>query len=224
MAQNNRPVVLFGIGDHPEILWWYMTRDSGFEVAGFSVDKAFLDRKEFCGLPVVSFDDVTEIFPPTDCDMLVAIGYNNVNRPRRRKCEQAKRKGYRLINYIHPSTPIPRELLAGENCVILCNNVIQPMSVLGTNVHINHNNLVSHHSRIEDDVYITSGAIVAGRVNVGRGCFLGVGSVIRDGITVGEYCVLGAGSVISRDAEPNGVYRPAASVRSRVPSSRLRHI
>ena len=224
MGSFDKPVVLFGTGDHPEVLWWYMTRDSGVEVAGFTVDSAYLDCDRFCGLPVVPFEHVTGRFPAAEFDMLVAIGYNGVNRPRRRKFDHAKSLGYRLVNYFHPSTSIPDDLVVGDNCVILCNNVIQPRVSLGSNVHINHNNLVSHHSRIGDDVYITSGVTIGGRAVVEQGCFLGIGCIVRDGVSVGDHCVLGAGSVINGDAESGGIYRPARSIRSTVPSSRLRRL
>ena len=85
-------------------------------------------------------------------------------------------------------------------------------------------NHIGHHSVVKDGCFITSHVVISGHCNIGERCFLGVNSTFRDGITVGHDTLIGAGSLLLNNVEPNGVYSEQETVRSRVPSSRIRRI
>ncbi len=42
------------------------------------------------------FERVSELYPATDHDMIIAIGYHDLNRVRRARYTEAKAKGYRM--------------------------------------------------------------------------------------------------------------------------------
>ena len=55
-------VVIYGIGPFAKLLHYYLTNDSDYEVVAFCADEAYIKEKEFCGLPVVAFEDIENIY------------------------------------------------------------------------------------------------------------------------------------------------------------------
>lgn len=217
-------VILFGNRDIAEIAHFYLTRDSHYEVAGFTVDREFLDSDTFHGLPVVPFDEVTSHFSPQSYKMLVAISYSRRNEIRQRKYEQAKSLGFDFITYISSRACSWGDTQIGENCFILEHVTIQPFVKIGNNVTIWSGNHIGHHVTIQDHCFITSHVCISGGVEIGPNCFVGVNATLRDHIKVGAKSIIGAGALLMEDAEPESLYTGSASVKARVPSSRIKSI
>lgn len=95
-----RPIVIFGTGEIAELADFYFTHDSECEVAGFTVDEAYLANTKFRGRPVVPFERVTEAFPPERFGFFVAISYTKLNDVRAEKVAAARAKSYRLVSYL----------------------------------------------------------------------------------------------------------------------------
>src|ERR1700694_3868419 len=93
-------VVIFGAGKIANEAYFYLTNDSPHEIAAFTVDREYLHDAENLGLPVVPFDEVSDVYPPRDFKMFVAVGYQDLNRFRAKKYEEAKAKRYELISYV----------------------------------------------------------------------------------------------------------------------------
>lgn len=219
-----KPLVIFGIGDIAQLAHYYFSTDSNYEVVAFTVDAEYLNGAEFCGLPVVPFDELQKLYPAATCEIFVALSYSKLNQLRREKYITAKGLGYSLASYISSHATILNEGCIGENCFILEDNTIQPFVKIGNNVTLWSGNHIGHHSVIHDHCFIASHVVVSGGVVIHESCFIGVNATLRDHISIGEKCVIGAGATILADAEPEGVYISTAIDRSRVPSSRLRKI
>lgn len=219
-----KPIVIFGTGPIAEVADFYFAQDAGRSVAAFTVDADYLDASTFCGRPVIAFEDVATRYSPSDYDFFVALSYGKMNRVRQEKCAAVQALGYRLASYVSSRATTWPGLQIGENCLILENNVIQPFVRIGNNVTLWSGNHIGHHASIADHCFVTSHVVISGGVSVGRNCFIGVNSTIRDHVSVGERCLIGAGCLIVQDTEPDGVYTMPAAERSRVPSSRVRHI
>jgi sugar O-acyltransferase (sialic acid O-acetyltransferase NeuD family) len=219
-----KTVVIFGAGDIAQVAAYYLMHDGGREVACFTVNCDYISTGTFCDRPVVPFETVDKQYPPSDFDMLVAIGYANVNQIRAVKYQEAKDKGYSLCSYISPLASIASNATIGENCFILEHNTLQPYARIGNNVTLWSGNHVGHHVSIGDHSFISSHVVISGGVSIEESCFVGVNATIRDHVKIGAKCVIGAGSLILGDAEPEGVYIGNATERSRVPSTRLKKI
>ncbi len=217
-------LVIFGTGDIAQLAHFYFSSESDHEVAGFTVDAAFVNAPNFCGLPVVPFENVLEQYPPSDFEMFVALSYSRLNTLRKEKYLAAKSKGYRLATFISPAATVRNDGRIGENCFIFEDNTIQPFVQIGNNVTLWSGNHIGHHSTIRDHCFIASHVVVSGGVEIGEQCFVGVNATLRDHIRIGERCVIGAGALLLADAEAEGVYIGPATERSRVPSTRLRGI
>jgi sugar O-acyltransferase (sialic acid O-acetyltransferase NeuD family) len=209
-------VVLFGNAGVAKMNHFYLSHDSPYEVAAFTVDREYVKEDTLLGLPVVPFEDVESILPPSEYKMAVPLGFRKVNRFRAEKYSQAKAKGYELISYVSSRASTWPGLVVGDNCFIYENSAIGPFAAIGNNVII-AGGKVGHHSIIEDHCFLAAYAVVLGGVIVGPYCVLGANSTIKDRITVARECIIGAGALITKDTIERGVYvsEPAELVPKR---------
>lgn len=199
-------IVVFGTGKIADQTYFYLTNDSPYQIAAFTVDSEYMTGKEMFGRPVVPFEDVENEFPPSDYKMFVVVGYQDLNRFRARKCAEAKSKGYRLISYVSSRASNFGHVKIGENCLILEHTNIQPCSKIGNNVFIWSGNHIGHHSRIEDHCYIAGHVIVGGSTVIEPCCFIGVNATIGHEIIIGEGSFIGAGALVTKDVAPGSVH------------------
>jgi sugar O-acyltransferase (sialic acid O-acetyltransferase NeuD family) len=218
------PLVIFGSGDIAQLAHYYFFTDSNYEVVAFTVDAAYLTETEFCGLPVVPFEDLANLYSPDTHEIFVALSYSRLNQLRKEKYLAAKALGYRIASYVSSRATVLNEGRIGDNCLILEDNTIQPFVTIGNNVTLWSGNHIGHHSTIHDHCFIASHVVVSGGVEIDESCFIGVNATLRDHIKVGEKCVIGAGALLLADAEPEGVYVGQATERAKVPSTRLKKI
>jgi len=199
-------IVLFGTGKISDVAYFQLTHDSPHEVVAFTVDGEHINQKEKWGLPIIAFDDVLNTYPPGDYKMLVAVGYQDLNRFRARKYEEAKAKGYELISYISSRASNPAKVEIGDNCMILDHAALQPCTHVGNNVFFWNGNHLGHHARVEDHCYVAGQVVISGNVVVEPYCFLGVNSTIGHEITLGRESFIGAGTLVTKNVKPKSVY------------------
>jgi sugar O-acyltransferase (sialic acid O-acetyltransferase NeuD family) len=199
-------LILFGEGDYAEQAYHYFTNDSEHEIVAFTADEAYISRKELFGLNIIPFEEIETQYPPDDCKMFIAIGYQNLNKLRASKYKAAKAKGYELVSYISSKTCNYGKVVFGDNCFILDNAVIQPCSKIGNNVFIWSGNHIGHHSSVGDHCYIAGQVVISGNASVGPYCFIGVNATISHEITIGRECLVGAGTLITKNAPDKSVY------------------
>jgi sugar O-acyltransferase (sialic acid O-acetyltransferase NeuD family) len=206
-------LVIFGVGSYARLAHAYFSRDSPYRPVSFAVDSVHLDATEMLGLPVVSFDQLVDLYPPRRCSMFVAIGYRRVNRGRIEVYERCKRLGYSFVTYVNSSVFQIEPVEIGENTFIFEAVVIQPNAKVGSNCVIWSGCQILHDSVVEDHCFIASHAVLGGYVTVGRSSFVGLNATIRDHVTVAPESVIGAGATIKKDTNEGDVY----SVRSSEP-------
>ena len=71
-------IIIYGKGDFARLMLHNFSTDSNYRVVAFCVDKEYLDTDNFCGLPLVSIDDVELRYSPDKNYAFVAIGYKNM--------------------------------------------------------------------------------------------------------------------------------------------------
>ena len=206
-------LLIFGAGDVARLANFYFRTDSRHEVAAFVVDAPFKNAETFDNLPLVSFDEALQRYPPAEYAAFVAIGYAKMNRVRKDKYDQMRAAGYTLVSYIssrctYLTTP------PGDNCFILEDNTVQPFVTVGNDVTLWSGNHIGHDSIIEDHCFITSHVVVSGHVRIGTGSFLGVNATLRNAITIAPESLIVAGAVITKNTTPKGVYYPERAKRA----------
>lgn len=203
-------VIIVGIRDTASLAHFYLKHDSSHEIVAFSVHRKYInDEHIFEGLPIVSFEDVEEEFPPNEFHFFAPMTARNMNRDRESIYHQLKDKGYRLISYISSKATVFPGAVIGDNCFILEDNTIQPYTVIGNNVVLWSGNHIGHHGDIKDHVFFTSHVVLSGHCVVEPYCFLGVNATIRDYIHLAEGSLIGMGAMVVKDTEPWGVYTGA---------------
>src|SRR3984893_14453116 len=178
-------VIIFGAGKIADEAYFYLTKDSPHEVVGFTVDGAHLNAKQKLGLPVVAFEEVERAHPPGDFKMFVAVGYQDLNRFRARKYEEAKVRGYELVSYVSSRASNFGGVGVGDNCFVLEFVTIQPCAKVGNNVFIWSGNHIGHHASIGDHCYIAGNVVVSGNTRIEPYCFIGVSATLGHEITIG---------------------------------------
>jgi sugar O-acyltransferase (sialic acid O-acetyltransferase NeuD family) len=201
-------VIIFGTKDFAQLAQFYLQHDSPHNVVAFSVHEQYLPpEKELWGIPVVAFEQVEKLYPPSTHAFFAPLAPARMNRLRESVYREIKSKGYELISYVSskatrfPGTPI------GENCFILEDNTIQPFTSIGNNVVLWSGNHIGHHSVIKDHVTFTAQVVLSGHCVVEPYSFFGVNATIRDGIHIAEGTLVAMAAAIVKDTEPWGVYK-----------------
>lgn len=205
-------VILWGVGSIAEVIFYYLTTDSPYEISAFCVDRVYLDKEKFLGLPVIAFEDIDKIYPPDEYRMSIPIGYKVMNKVREEKYYAAKKKGYSFITYINSKVSYHGTFI-GENCIILEGCVIQPYAKIGNNVIMWGGSYLAHHSQIRDHCFVAPNVTIAGNSIIGENSFLGANSTIRDNIIVGKSNLIGAGTVILNDTLDNEKFVEKGTVK-----------
>ena len=211
-------IIIFGAGKIADVAYFQLTNDSPHAVAAFSADGDYISQKEKFGLPVIAFEEVLDKYPPDDFKMLVAVGYQDLNRFRAQKYEEAKSKGYELISYVSSRASNFGKVEIGDNCLILENAVIQPCSKVGNDVFFWNGNHLGHHASVEDHCYIAGQVVISGASVIEPYCFLGVNATIGHEIKIGRESFIGAGALVTKNVAPKSVYIVPDTPRFRLDS------
>lgn len=211
-------IVIFGAGKIADEAYFYLTNDSPHEVVAFTVDGAHLTDKEKLGLPVIPFEEAERLYPPGEFKMFVSVGYQNLNKFRAQKYEEAKAKGYELISYVSSRASNFGGAEIGDNCFILEFVTIQPCARVGNNVFLWSGNHVGHHASVGDHCYIAGNVVISGSTRIEPYCFVGVSATLGHEITIGAESFIGAASLITKDVSPQSVYVTADTPKFRLDS------
>jgi sugar O-acyltransferase (sialic acid O-acetyltransferase NeuD family) len=207
-------VIIYGLGDFAELMYFYLQHDSSYQVEAFTADEQFINNKEsFCGKPLLAFENIEDFYPPQEYSMLVCIGYKKM-RNRKILFDKAISKGYKLINYIHSSVK-SMNLELGCNNIIFPNVTIEPGVTIGNNNIIWSDTLLGHGAAIGNHIYIAAKVLVSGQSKIEDLSFLGNSVSMIDGLNISTESFLVAGSIHFKNTEPYTMYMgsPAKKVR-----------
>jgi sugar O-acyltransferase (sialic acid O-acetyltransferase NeuD family) len=201
-----KKILLAGNSITAEILCAYLRRDSRYEVAGFTVDDEFVAQGGIGGYRTVGLSEAVGAFSPEIHCVIMAMGYNDLNRSRETMFGRLKAMGYGVETYIHPDARVYTDQPVGEGSVVLPGAVIEPHARVGANTMVWSNVTLAHHSSVDDHSWVAAGTVVSGQAKVLRNTFLGVNSTVVNAVTVGEFNIVGANALISRDTKPHSVH------------------
>ena len=219
-----KPIVLFGAGKIAEVILYCFRHHSDREVAACTADREYLPASPWNGLPVVDFAKIQETHPAADFDIFVALGYQDLNGLRAKKCAEARALGYALPSYVYPQSGLPLDCEYGDNCFIMNNVLVHPRVRLGNNVFVWSGAMVGHHSVIGDNCWLTSCCNVSGAVTLGKNCFLAVNSTIAHAVHVGDDCFIGANALVTKCTDNGEVYLAEATKSFRLNSRQFLRI
>jgi sugar O-acyltransferase (sialic acid O-acetyltransferase NeuD family) len=205
-------IVIFGAGDIAQIAKYYFDIDSSYQVVAFTVNIDYKKNDTFEGLPLVAFENIVELYPPSVFKLFIALSYSKLNKIREQKYHEAKSKGYTLVSYISSKCTYLSQYDTGDNCFIFEDNTIQPFVKIGDNVTLWSGNHIGHHSVIDSHNFISSHVVISGHCYIKSNCFLGVNATLHNNVTIEKGNIIAAGSIISKNTGENQVYLPARTI------------
>ncbi|MGV8932434.1 MAG: sugar O-acyltransferase [Luteimonas sp.] len=218
-----RKLYIFGAQNFAEMCHYFFTEDSAYEVAGFTVDAAYLGETSFCGLPVIAYEELRKTLSPSDADIFVAIGVAKINTVRAQRVAQVQADGFTLASFVSSRAHVHRDLVVRPNTMVMDHVMIHPGVTIGYDTVLWSNCGVALKVRIGDHVWITS-AVIGDSATIGDCSFIGLNATIAPFVNVGSHNLIGAAAVITRDTLDYQVYRGPRSKPSSVSSLRIRNI
>jgi len=198
--------IIYGNGSIAKLLFSYARHS--MKIAGFTVDDAcIVDKADtYLNLPIIPFSQLEKKFDPASHNMIIAIGFIEMNALRSRKYLEAKKMGYSFTSFVHPSVFMHDDVIIEENCVILDHVSIHPGCRIEAGTFISSNVNIGHDCIVKKSNWINSGVSIAGGCNIGEGCFFGVNSSATQGLHIGAHNFIAANTLINKNTEINQVY------------------
>ena len=201
-----KKIILAGNAVTADILLGYLAQDDRYQLIGLTVDDEFIMQGGIQGLETIAISQLGNDDTYRDCSIIMAMGYNDINRSRESMFHRLKEMGFRIETYIHPDAKVYTQYALGEGCVILPSAVIEPHVRLGANSMVWANTTLAHHSSVLENCWIASGAVISGQAVIGRNAFIGVNATIVNKIVVGEHSIIGAGALITKNTKESSVH------------------
>lgn len=216
------PCIILGCGGHGRVVLDILVQAGRYAPVGFVDSNRELTGRRIDGLPVLGHpDDLPDLRETLGVDCaIVAVGDNGA---RRQLSDRLENLGFELVNAIHPSANLARNVNVGRNVVVAAGALVGAHCQIGDSVILNTGCIVDHESLIGTATHVCPGARIAGRVIVESGAFVGIGATIIQSLRIGYEAVVGAGAVVIRNVAPMStvVGVPASEVRAIQKSAEL---
>ena len=198
-------VIIFGTEQFAQLALYYLSNTEEYDVVAFTVNRSYKKKNILFEKPIVDFEDIEELYPPSEYFLFAPMSGKNLNKIREKIYFEGKQKGYTFISYISKFATILSDNI-GENCFILENNVIQPYTQIGNNCVLWSGNHIGHHSIIKDHVFIASHVVISGNCIIEKYSWLGVNCTIRNNLIIGEGTIVSMGACVLKNTNEYTLY------------------
>lgn len=206
-----KKVIIFGASTFEERLAHIIKEQGKDEVVAFCVDQEYRREKKAYGYPVLIPEELQEKYSPTECEILVGLGYKEMNSIRAKKCDFFINQNYNLYNFIHDTVYIEPSVVLGQGNIIFANVTIDYRSNIGNGNIFEVGTTIAHECSIGNYNYFAPRVTLGGKVNVTNKSFWGIGSIGRSAIEVQESALIGAGAYVDKDVSASVVIVPQRS-------------
>ncbi len=206
-------IVIFGTGQLSSLAHFYFIHDTNSEVVAFTLDSDYMEGDEFEGKPLVSFENIEDVYPPSEYKLFAPLSFKKMSNNRKEKFLEGKRKGYTFVSYVSTKATTWPDLNIGENCFIFEDNTIQPYVKIGDNCILWSGNHIGHHTIIGNHVFLTSHVVISGCCTIKDNSFFGVNSTVRDETIVEAYTLVGMGCTLTKDTGVGDVWFGAKPIK-----------
>lgn len=207
-----KKVIIFGTNNYTDIFYHYLMNDERYEVVAYTVNEKYIESEIRNGIPVVPFETIEKEYSVDEHEILVSVGYTQMNERRKNVFFDVKKKGYNVFTYIHPRAIVLSDQI-GEGCLIMAGANIEYGCKIGISNIINPNVLISHNAEIGDFNFFAGSSSMAGNCVVENHCMIGMNSTIRHELKIASYSLIGAGAYVNFNTEEDGVYVPARTIK-----------
>lgn len=195
-----KKLIIYGAGDFAAHCTKIFESEGRFQVVAYAVDKEFQYSDEFNGRELVSFNDITRKYPPTDYSMFVAVGYRSM-RVREKLYKNAISKGYSLFTYVSDKAIVSSSVKIGSNNIIMDGVIIEHGVLIGNNNIFWSGVTICHDTKIENHSFFASSCTVGGESHIKNMCFLGFNSVVIQKIKLENETLVAACSLVLKNSD-----------------------
>lgn len=199
-------IVLAGNALTADIVAAHLRRDARYQVLACVVDDEYAASGGVEGLPTLKLSQLAASHPADEVAIIMAMGYNDLNRSRESMFNRLKSMGYAMETYVHPDARVYSEHPLGEGALIFPGAVIELHARVGDNTLVWAGVVLAHHSRVGDHCWVAANAVISGQATVERNTFVGVSATVVNKVIVGEYNIIGAAALITKDTKTGSVY------------------
>lgn len=191
-----KKTLIFGNSNFSVAMRKYIQKYTNFEIAGYTINEKFITRTIFDGFTVYPFEELSKVFPPEKANILLTIGYGDMNDLRMEKYNEIKEKGYELINFIHPSAIVDCESIGDAN-IVLENVILAQGTSVGSGNIIWGNVHLAHGASINNFNFLGCNSLLGGEARIENNCFLGLSAVIGSARKLASYTFVGIGANVN---------------------------
>ena len=208
--------VIFGDSAFAERIYRYIQCEGIHRVLCFTNEKEFIVKDKIENLEIIPFEYLSEQYDKESFEILICIGYAQMNRLREKIYNLCKKSGYRIGTWISSAAISYSEDIA-EGSLIMPGVLIGPTTRIGVCNIIASRVCISHDSVIGDFNFISSSVVFGGFSNVQTHSFIGLNATIKDGVTIKDFSLIGLASNVLKSTETKGVYvgNPARKLENR---------
>jgi len=195
-------VIIVGAGGHAKIVIDILQDLNQYKILGVTSKEK--NKKEFYGLPVLGDVDVLETFYEKGVkNISIGVGGFKDNEIRTFIFEKLYKKGFKIINVIHPNAVVAKSVLLGKGVTIFAGVILNSDVRIGNNVIIATAATVDHETTVGDHSLISAGVTIGANTIIGKGTLCALGSKIISGVTIGEKVLVAAGAVVVNNISDN---------------------
>ena len=197
-------IVIVGCGELGSLVFEFLSNDPLYQVAGFAVEREYLNDSTCCSRSVVDLEKLPDIYPSDRHHLFVAI-YSNAER--KRVFLKCREMGYHFLTYKSPTAAVSPSARLGENVIVMENSSVQYRAAIGDNTFIWNGVNICHSAEIGENSWIAPGATIAGMSAIGNESFIGANATVKDRINIAGNNTVGAGAVVVKPIDgAHGVY------------------
>lgn len=199
-------LIVFGTNDLSEVLYESIEINKykvNQKVIAFSVDDDYWNQQEFCDKHVYRYSELKKEFSCDEVEILVSVGYSNMNQNRKKIYQRILQDGWKIASYIDPYSIIRSDMIGKGNIIMDGVNIGIGCQIGDGNIFFSTSTL-AHHSKVGDFNFFALHSSIAGRTKIGNNCFFGNNCCTRNHISIADKTLVGAGCYLDSDVISSG--------------------
>jgi len=192
-------VIVIGAGGHARVVIDILEAADRYRIIGV-VDKQLAEGQLFCNYPVLGNDEILpKLYQDGICNVAIGVGAFTDNNARKKIFEQVKAQRFCIVNAVHPSATIMKNVTIDEGIVVFPGAIINSYAQIGSNVIVATGSTVDHETVVENHVLISAGVNIGANVKIQAESLIAIGATVISGIIVGKSALVCAGAVVVRN-------------------------
>lgn len=201
-----RNLIIYGDSAFAERIAAYVQIEARDRVVAFTIERAYQKRERIKQWKVIPFEDLSSHYVADEVEILLGIGYSQMNDVRELVYNKCVAAGYKVGSYISTRATLYSHHV-GEGCIMLPGAFIGPDCVLGKCNFIDPDVCFTHDIRVGDFNFFSANVVSGGFVEIQNHCFVGLRVTLKNNISISDYSLLGScTNVVKSIDKPHGVW------------------